>query len=92
MTREFLWIAAVRLLSVVLLMARLCLEAGGIVRTMFGFGHRGRKHPNGSFPFIHRESFVGLISHRFRVLESLSHNSICERPIVGFSKRHSRKD
>lgn len=92
MTREFLWIAAVRLLSGVSLMARLCLEAGGILKMMFGFGQAGRKHPNGNFPFIHRESFVGLVRHRFRMFESLSHNSICERPIVGFSKRHNRKD
>ena len=90
--KEFLWIVAVKLLSVVSLMARLCLEAGDIVRAMFGFGHRGRKHPNGNFPFIHRESFVGLVHNRFRVLVSLSNNSICERHIVGFNKRYSRKD
>ena len=92
MTKEFLWIAAVRLLSVVSLMARLCLEAGDIVRTMFGFGQAGRKHPNGNFPFIHRESFVGLVPNRFRVLVSLSNHSVCERHIMGFRKRHNRKD
>ena len=81
-----------KLLSVVSLMARLCLEAGGILKMMFGFGQAGRKHPNGSFPFIHRESFVGLIPNRFRVLVSLSNHSVCERSIMGFRKRHCRKD
>jgi len=92
MTREFLWIAAVRLLSVVSLMARLCHEAGGILKMMFGCGHLGRKHPNGNFPFIHRESFVGLVHHRFGMFQSLSNHSIRERPIVGFGKRYSGKD
>ena len=90
--KKCLWIFAVRFVSVVMSMARLCLEAGDIVRTMLGFGQAGRKHPNGNFPFIHRESFVGLVRHRFRVLESLSNHSICERPIVGFGKRFSGKD
>jgi len=82
----------VRFVSVVSLMARLCHEAGGILKMMFGFGQAGRKHPNGNFPFVHRESFVGLIRNRFRLLEHLSHNHISERGIVGFSKRHNRKD
>jgi hypothetical protein len=73
-------------------MARLCLEAGGILKMMFGFGQAGRKHPNGKFPFVHRETFVGVIRHRYGVLESLSPNHIRERSIVGFGKRHNRKD
>jgi hypothetical protein len=63
-----------------------------LLKKIFGSGQAGRLHPNGDFPFIHRESFVGLVRHRFRVLESLSHNHICERSIVGFGKRHNRKD
>jgi len=90
--KKCLWILAVRFALVVSLMARLCLEAGGILKMMFGFGQAGRKHPNGNFPFVYRESFVGLIRNRFRVLESLSHNHIRERSIVGFGKRHNRKD
>ena len=90
--KEFLWILAVRLVSVVMLMVRLFHEAGVILKMMSGFGQAGRKHPNGKFPFIHRESFVGLIHHRFRVLESLSANHIRERSIVGFGKRYYGKD
>jgi hypothetical protein len=74
------------------LMARLFLEAGVILRMMFGSGQAGRKHPNGNFPFVHRESFVGLVRNRFGMFVSLSNHSVCERRIVGFSKRHSRKD
>ncbi len=92
MMKEFLWRLVGKLLSVVSSMARLSLEAGGIAKAMFGFGQAGRKHPNGDFPFIHRETFVGLIHHRFRMFKSLSGHSISERPIVGFIKRHNRKD
>jgi len=90
--KKCLWILAVRFVSVVMSMARLCLEAGGILKMMFGFGQAGRKHPNGKFPFIHRETFVGVIRHRYGMFESLSANHIRERSIVGFSKRYSRKD
>jgi hypothetical protein len=81
-----------RLLLVVSLMARLFLEAGVILRMMFGFGQAGRKHPNGKFPFIHRENFMGIVSDRFGIFERVSHHSVFERPIVGFSKRNNRKD
>jgi len=90
--KEFLWISAVRLLSVVSLMARLSLEAGGILKMMFGFGQAGRKHPNGNFPFIHRESFVGIVRGRYRMLEYFSHHSISGRPILGFSKRYMEEN
>lgn len=90
--KEFLWILAVKLLSVVSLMVRLSLEAGDIVRTMFGFGHRGQLHPNGSFPFIHRETFVGVVRCRDWLISRVSHDSLCGRDIVGFPKRHNRKD
>jgi hypothetical protein len=73
-------------------MARLSLEAGGILKMMFGFGQVGRKHPNGNFPFIHRESFVGCVRNRFGMFISLSNHSVCERRIVGFGKRYSGKD
>jgi hypothetical protein len=62
------------------------------LKRTFGSGQAGRLHPNGNLPFVHRESFVGLVRHRFRMLESLSPNYICERSVVGFSKRYSRKD
>jgi len=90
--KEFLWISGVRLLSVVSLMIRLSLEAGDILKMMFGFGQAGRKHPNGNFPFIHRESFVGVIRGRYRMLESVSHHSICERNVVGFNKRYMEEN
>jgi hypothetical protein len=48
--KEFLWIAGVRLLSGVMLMARLCHEAGGILKAMCVSGVRGRKPRNGK-PF-----------------------------------------
>jgi len=70
----------------------LFLKTGVKLKQMLGCGHPGRKHPNGSFPFIHRESFVGLIRNRFRLLESLSANHIRQRSIVGFGKRYSGKD
>jgi hypothetical protein len=63
-----------------------------LIKKIFGFGQAGRLHPNGSFPFVHRESFVGLIPNRFRMFVSLSHHSVCERSIVGFGKRYSGKD
>ena len=90
--KEFLWISAVRLLSVVSLMIRLSLEAGDILKAMFGFGQAGRKHLNGNFPFIHRESFVGIVRGRFRLLKSLSHHSVCERDVVGFNKRYMEEN
>jgi hypothetical protein len=74
------------------LMGRLCLEAGDIVKTMFGFGHRGQLHPNGDFPFIHRETFVGVVRCRDWLIGRISHDSVSGRDIVGFSKRHHRKD
>jgi hypothetical protein len=90
--KEFLWILAVRLLLVVSLMARLSLEVGDIARTMFGFGHRGQKHPNANFPFIHRQDFVGIIRCRNWLISHVSYDCISGRDIVGFSKRYNRKD
>ena len=92
MMKEFLWRLVGKSLSGVMLMARLCLEAGDIAKAMFGFGQAGRKHPNGDFPFIHRETFLGLVRHKYGVLVSLSNHSVCERPIVGFGKRYYGKD
>jgi len=86
------WILAVKFVSVVMLMVRLLVEAGGMVKAMFGFGHHGQLHPNGKFPFIHRENFVGAVRCRDWLIRSVSHNSFCVRDIVGFRKRHSRKD
>ena len=62
------------------------------MRTMFGFGHRGQKHPNGNFPFIHRQDFVGIVSCRNWLISRVSHDSLCGRYIVGFAKRYNRKD
>ena len=81
-----------RLLSVVSLMGRLCLEAGDILKMMFGFGRRGQLHPNADFPFIHRETFVGVVRCRDWLIGRISHDSVSGRDIVGFSKRHNRKD
>jgi len=85
--KEFLWISAVRLLSVVSLMIRLSLEAGGILKMMFGFGQAGRKHPNGEFPFIHRESFSGVVRSCGLLIQRIHSGAISARPIVGLVKR-----
>jgi hypothetical protein len=73
-------------------MIALCVRLVRYLKKIFGSGQAGRLHPNGNFPFVHRESFVGLVPNRFRVLESLSHNYIRERSIMGFGKRYSGKD
>ena len=85
--KEFLWISAVRLLSVVSLMIRLSLEAGDILKMMFGFGQAGRKHPNGKFPFIHRESFSGVVRSCGLLIQRIHSGAISARPIVGLVKR-----
>jgi len=90
--REFLWIVAVWFIAGVMSMLGLFVLWVKLIKKIFGFGQAGRLHPNGSFPFIHRESFVGLVRHRFGLLESVSHDHISQRGIVGFSKRHNRKD
>ena len=71
MMKEFLWIAAVRLLSVVSLMIRLCLEAGRTLKTMCVSGVRGRKLRNGKLTPLHRERIVGLPRARAWLIERL---------------------
>ena len=85
--KEFLWIAAVRLLSVVSLTIRLSLEAGDILKAMFGFGQAGRKHPNGEFPFIHRQSFSGVVRSCGLLIQRIHSGAISARPILGLVKR-----
>ena len=76
MMKEFLWIAAVRLLSVVSLMIRLCLEAGHTLKTMCVSGARGRKLRNGKLTPIHRQRIVGLPSSRAWLIERLPAGAI----------------
>lgn len=71
MMKEFLWIAAVRLLSVVSLMVRLCLEAGLTLKTMCDSGVRGRKLQNGKSAPLHRQRIVGLPRSRSWLIERL---------------------
>ena len=74
--KEFLWIAGVRLLLGVSLMARLCLEAGGILKAMFAFGARGRKLRNGKPTRLHRQRVVGLPRSRAWIIERLPVDSV----------------
>ena len=74
--KEFLWIAGVRLLSGAMLMARLCHEAGGILKAMFAFGARGRKLRNGKPTRLHRQRVVGLPRSRAWIIERLPVGSI----------------
>jgi hypothetical protein len=90
--KEYLWNLAVWSLAAGISTVALCVRLARYLKRTFGSGQAGRLHPNGNFPFVHRESFVGLVRHRFRVLQSLSANHICERSIVGFGKRYSGKD
>ena len=76
MMKEFLWIAGVRLLSGVMLMARLCLEAGGIPKAMFAFGLRGRKPRNGKPSNLHRQRVVGLPRSRAWIIERLPPSAV----------------
>ena len=71
MMKELLWIAAVRLLSVVSLMVRLCLEAGLTLKTMCDSGLRGRKLRNGKSAPLHRQRLVGLPRSRAWLIERL---------------------
>ena len=71
MMKEFSWIVAVRLLSVVSLMTRLFLEAGRTLKTMCVSGVRGRKLRNGKLTPLHRERIVGLPSSRAWLIERL---------------------
>jgi len=90
--KEYLWNLAVWSLAVGISMIALCVRLARYLKRTFGSGQAGRLHPNGKFPFIHRESFVGLVRHRFGMFVSLSNHSVCERRIVGFGKRYSGKD
>ena len=74
--KEFLWIAGVRLLSGVMLMARLCHEAGGILKAMFAFGVRGRKLRNGKPARLHRQRVVGLPRSRAWIIERLPPSAV----------------
>jgi len=76
MMKEFLWIAAVRLLSVVSLMIRLCLEAGRTLKTMCVSGARGRKLRNGKPAPLHRQRIVGLPRSRAWLIERLPAGAI----------------
>ena len=80
MMKEFLWIAAVKLLSVVSLMIRLCLEAGGTLKTMCVSGVRGRKPRNGKLTPIHRQRIVGLPSSRAWLIERLPAGAVHRGP------------
>lgn len=76
MMKELSWIAAVRLLSVVSLMARLCLEAGLTLKTMCDSGVRGRKLQNGKPSPLHRQRIVGLPRSRAWLIERIPAGAI----------------
>ena len=51
------------------------------------FGQSGRPHPNGEFPFIHRESFSGVVRSCGLLIQRIHSGSISYRPILGLVKR-----
>ena len=51
------------------------------------FGQSGRPHPNGEFPFIHRESFSGVVRSCGLLIQRIHSGAISARPILGLAKR-----
>ena len=51
------------------------------------FGQSGRPHPNGEFPFIHRQSFSGVVRSCGHLIQRISSRAISARPILGLVKR-----
>ena len=51
------------------------------------FGQSGRPHPNGEFPFIHRQSFSGVVRSCGLLIKRIHSGAISARPILGLAKR-----
>jgi hypothetical protein len=87
---KYLLILVRKLLQVVTFVADLWLEVGKVAQELL-CGRRGQKHPNGKFPFIHRENFVGGIHFKHRLISDISYNNFYARHILGFCKRQKEK-
>jgi hypothetical protein len=59
----------------------------GVNKPKSYFGQSGRPHPNGEFPFIHRESFSGVVRSCGHFIQRIHSGAISARPIVGLVKR-----
>jgi hypothetical protein len=59
----------------------------GVKKPKSYFGQSGRPHPNGEFPFIHRESFSGVVRSCGHLIQRIYSGAISTRPIVGLVKR-----
>ena len=59
----------------------------GVNKPKSYFGQSGRPHPNGEFPFIHRESFSGVVRSCGLLIQRIHSGAISARPIVGLVKR-----
>ncbi len=59
----------------------------GVNKPKSYFGQSGRPHPNGEFPFIHRESVSGVVRSCGHFIQRIHSGSISARPIVGLVKR-----
>ena len=59
----------------------------GVNKPKSYFGQSGRPHPNGEFPFIHRESFSGVVRSCGHLIQRIHSGAISARPILGLAKR-----
>jgi hypothetical protein len=59
----------------------------GVNKPKSHFGQSGRQHPNGEFPFVHRESFSGVVRSCGHLIQRIHSGAISARPIVGLVKR-----
>ena len=59
----------------------------GVNKPKSHFGQSGRPHPNGEFPFVHRESFSGVVRSCGHLIQRIHSGAISARPIVGLVKR-----
>jgi len=59
----------------------------GVNKPKSYFGQSGRPHPNGEFPFIHRESFSGVVRSCGLLIQRIHSGAISARPILGLVKR-----
>jgi len=59
----------------------------GVNKPKSYFGQSGRPRPNGDFPFVHRESFSGVVRSCGLLIQRIHSGAISARPILGMVKR-----
>ena len=59
----------------------------GVNKPKSFFGQSGRPHPNGEFPFVHRQSFSGVVRSCGHLIQRIHSGAISARPILGLVKR-----